>query len=84
MSAAQAFPPIEIVVVPRAVAEQYYGRPWTDVHAAAQAGTDGLRVSDDKTDYRPSSTVAHLRKHDGRAFLFRQGWTSEKPFIYYR
>lgn len=32
------------VIVPRGVAAQWWSRPWSDVLAAAQAGTDGLRV----------------------------------------
>lgn len=33
-----------VVMVPRAVAPQYWHRPWSEVLAAAEAGTDGLSV----------------------------------------
>ena len=74
---------IPIVVVPRAVADRYYGLPWRDVVAAAKAGSDGLLLSEDTAIFRPESDTAHLREHDGRAFLFKQGWMVPNPFSYW-
>lgn len=76
------------VLVPRDKAPEYWFLPWSDVLAAAKAGTDGLsiRTVRQRTATQAGFEVVHdtprdfaaLREGDkhyeGRTFLYRQNW----------
>jgi hypothetical protein len=71
---------IRFVEVPRALVPSYTDRPWADVVAAAEAGTDGLNVVD--ADYfgivAAERETAWLRENPaGGCFLFKQNWCDE-------
>lgn len=72
------YPPI-VAVVPRAVFARYEGRPWNDVKAAADVGTDSLSLRSGKDTaakdtalLRPASV--HERSLHGLSLLYSRGW----------
>ena len=72
---------VRFVEVPRAHLTAYWSRPWAEVVAAAQRGTDGLKIVDENifltTHQTPETAWLREQEGTGGCLLFRQHWCDE-------
>jgi len=70
-----------VIRADRAVAAQWWTKPWTEVLAAAEAGTEGLRVDSQQSDDagfwkldNVSGQATLIPGERGCCELWQQGW----------
>lgn len=72
---------VRVVIVPRAVMDAAWHKPWSELEALAARGVEGLSRRIVKTVDRPYADTAYLREGGskdgnlrGLSLLFMQGW----------